>query len=182
MKKHFVLLFTLVFALAFSVKGQSASLMIPDDLEGEPGLTVLVPVYLTNTVPFCNIDLYIGFDSNVLTFQGIVDSQLPGNTFANTLPGSDSEILINWFALEGQTLDGLLLYVQFMYHGGETDINFLTELIEIIDCTPAGNDISFTVANGFIGPVPPIPLSNWAIFLGLGLIVGLVVLRMTKVI
>lgn len=182
MKKQFVLLFALVFALAFSVKGQPASLFMPDDLEEEPGMTVLVPVYFDLTDQnFCNIDLYIGFDDEVLQFQNVVDAQLP--VVANFLPGSTSEILINWFGFPpGQTAEGVFLYLQFMYLGGESEINFLVDQIEINDCSADGLSIAFSATNGFISEAPPIPLSNWAIFLGLGLIVGLVVLRMTKVI
>ena len=133
-----------------------AHFMIPDDIIEQPGTVVNVPVYMDlPDQAFCNIDLYIGFDSNVLTFQGIVDSQLPGNTFANTLPGSDSEILINWFSTQGHTAEGVLLNLEFLYLGGESEITFLPELMEVIDCTPQQTAIPFSVSDGFISQAPP---------------------------
>lgn len=179
MKKHFVILFAFVFALAFNVNGQSAHFSIPTDLEGEPGTSILVPLD-ADFADICSFEIYLQFDPDVVTFVGLEDLAVP-TILHNMVPGTDDQLRIIWVDFGGAVFEGELLKIHFLYNEGDTPVAFVEAEMEITDCSPDLVPIDFTTSDGFISEAPPIPLAYWAIFLGVGLVVAFVVLRMTRV-
>jgi len=93
---------------------------MPTDLVETIGNTINVPVTLvsgTNTVEA--ITLKVAYNENELAFAGILDGAITG-AVANA---NDGVVTINWIGSFNGTAD--LLDIQFVYNGGNADMEFI---------------------------------------------------------
>ncbi len=186
MKNLFALLIALLFSLLNHAHGQDAIATIPDLVL--PAGNIEVPLEVDFTLDdVCSFQFYIHFDDARLTFKGIDDPQLlPG--IAPSPPGSPSPILITWFSASFQPADfaGKLLDILFEYDGGGlSPIGFLLTFPEdcaIYDCVLFNEYGSVEYNDGSVRPLPSVPLSRWAVFLGLGLIVAFTIIKRSRLI
>ncbi len=181
MKKLFSLVIALGFLFAGSTFGQDATVNIPDVMHSSG--TIEVPVEVDFTLKdVCTFQFYIHFNNDYLEFQGVENEALPGNWSFNGA-GSPSPILISWFSLDPANFEGKLLDLVFTYNGGNTDIWFgsvAPEDSSVGDCAAAGDYPDVIFNNGSVSLAPPVPLSNWAVLAGLGLILAFVIVRLGR--
>jgi len=186
MKKVLILFFALTTALSMNVLAQATVTI--GNAAGTVGTTVSVPV----TVNFSGIsggagafDFYIDFDAANIVFQGITGAALSGVNasipFPLTQPG---RLLIAWSSLTSSNLNGQLLNIQFSSNNvGAYPLTFHVSpapgsFVSDNTATP----VASTLNNGSVTFNAAVPLSNWAIFIGLGLIVAFLVVRFRKLV
>lgn len=182
MKKLFTLFFALSFVFAFTVKGQNATVSIPDVVESSGTVYIPVNVDFSLGTAVGSLALTIHFNEDYLEFVGIDNAALGDLTATNP---SDGVILLSWADLggPGSTLEGKLTDLEFIYTGGEDNLWFASEAPGVTELSdPIGNviaDVQYT--NGSIALAAPVPISNWAIYAGLLLILGFVAFRVYKI-
>ena len=175
MKKQFVLLFAAMFVMAFSVNAQN-QLTLPD-IEAAPGETIFVPV-TADLDGICSFEMDIDFNPAVIEFQGVTGEYHPGGVWV--VDDASVPVQISWI---DPTETGLVLtnetlfYLEFNYVGGDSPIAFLD--VEIGDCL--GMAVPVTTTDGSVTELPPVPLTHWGVFVGLGLILVFVGLRLFRV-
>lgn len=186
MKKLIVLFLALTSVFALSLNAQNTVTI--GDVTALPG-PVDIPIdvdfgVVTNT---CSFDLTINFDITQLTWVGIGDvASLPGGSVSvSPVPDpSTGQVNLTWFdgTSTGSSLDGVLLNLQFIYAGGNSAISFsaVPGDNELGDCISSIGGISSTFTDGSITESALVPVSNWAIFLGIGLIVVFMAVGMRR--
>ena len=201
MKRLYALLFAFGMLLSVGVQAQNGfvvSVTIPDDIEEFPNQEVLIPVY----VDFSNaeapgvgsVELTISFDESVLTnFHGIENEAWMEGGWQWGIP-EDGKIKMNAENFQqATTLNGRLLNLRFTYAGGESALTFEgknapgeSEVGLAGESSPqkngAANPVSTDFQDGFISErTAPIPVSDWALFLGMGLIAIFLVGRAVRI-
>ncbi len=184
MKKLIVLFLALTSIFVLNLNAQQNTVTI-DNVTAFPGA-----VNIPNDVNFgvvtstCGFDLTVNYDITQLTWVGIanVNGTLPSPTPGVSFPGS-GQVLLSWPGSGPSALNGKLLDMQFTYIGGNSSIYFTTPAlageVELVDCSTAAT-ISTTFTNGSITQAASVPVSNWAIFLGIGLIVVFMAVGMRR--
>ncbi len=119
------------------------------DVIANPGDNILVPIDFNGMTNLGSLTLFILFDENVLTFNGITNVVPEGaGTFYNYIP-NPSSVGLSWIAPGSSGVDfpdGKYLDLQFTFLGGSTDLTFGPG--EIVDW----NDIvlAVTYVNGSV--------------------------------
>ncbi len=181
MKKLIVLFLALTSIFALNLNAQNTVTI--GDVTALPG-PVDIPIdvnfgVVTNT---CAFDLQINYDVTQLTFTGIANINgliSPDPTASEGTPGI---IDITWSFGSPSNLNGKLLDMQFIYTGGNSALEFSAPaagVVELGDCNGA-QPISSTFIDGSITESALVPVSNWAIFLGIGLIVVFMAVGMRR--
>ncbi len=185
MKKLIVLFLALTSVFALSLNAQNTVKI--GDVTALPGL-VDIPInvnfgVVTNT---CTFDLTINFDNTQLTWVGVNNvAALPGTNLVAVAVNSPTQIKLSWTdntpIATGSNLNGVLLNLGFTYTGGNSAITFSAPAFGIVELgSCAGFAISSTFTNGSITESALVPVSNWAIFLGIGLIVVFMAVGMRR--
>ena len=187
MKKLFSLFIALTFACSISAFAQ------PEVTLGNPSGTspqdVPVSFDLDNETVQA-FDLTIAYPSGV-SFVGAVDVHallIDGFWEVSDDPGAGT-VLLSWSKTVGTNPDisnGDLVSLRFSGPVGTHLLTFVdpntvgvTELYEGDDDTAP---LTSTFTNGSVTFVAPVPLSNWAIFIGLGLIIAFLVVRFRRIV
>jgi hypothetical protein len=164
MKKHLTLLMILGLGLFLSITHNSqAQTVTVGSVISNAGQDILVPINFTGLDYVGAISLYIFFDDNVMTFNGITNVSPEGSgTLANAIP-NPSQVGISWLA-PGSTgvdfPDGKFLDLQFTFAGGYTDLTF-APYCEIVDWDI--NVINAVYINGSVSS--PVVSFNLTVFL-----------------
>lgn len=194
MKKLIILVFALTTALSFSALAQTppATLDIENGVTATVGSTAYVPVYADfSGIPGGGagaFTLYIDFDETVLTFTGIANSALTGVSGVEWTPG---QILLTWTNVGTPSpLDDKLLDLTFTAPaaGGPWPLTFYYS-----QTFPAPSGFSSVgdsnsdpylavFTDGDVTFNAAVPLKNWALFVGLGLIIAFVVVRFRRLV
>lgn len=141
-KSLLVIILVLLFGQA---RTQTAEL---DWVAANPGDTLLMPVIFSDLVNTGAISIFISYDTNVITFDGItnIDPNAAG-TLANALT-NPPRVGISWLALTGGVdFDGKFLDMRFIFHGDTCSLNF-TDECEIVDWDV--NVINVNYTGGFV--------------------------------
>ncbi|MCF8399511.1 MAG: hypothetical protein K9G58_15170 [Bacteroidales bacterium] len=130
----------LIILLLFGVQNVWSQTVQIEDAVRSPG-EIYVQVDMLNFTgadgDVAAVTLYIEYDSDLLSFVDIENTQLSGSWEANYLANED-ELRITYFAPGGSGYDinGKLLDIEFEYAGGfSTDVSFITADCEIINST-----------------------------------------------
>lgn len=121
-----------------------------------PAGQVIVPIQVTGFTSVGAISLFVLYNDQVLTYQGIQNAALAG-TIANAFQGGNGPTVgISWSAASGATVpDGNLLQLVFTYSGtGTSPLQFDVPQCEV--ATVTGGSIGFlnvAYTNGSVGPV-----------------------------
>jgi hypothetical protein len=183
MKKLIVLFLALSSIFALNLNAQNTVTI--GDVTALPGL-VDIPIdvnfgVVTNT---CSFDLTINYNTSQLTWVGIanVNGTLPSPAPTVSFP-SVGQVKISWLSGSvGSAINGKLLDMQFTYAGGNSDLTFSAPaagVVELGNCT-GPSPIATTFNDGSITESALVPVSNWAIFLGIGLIVVFMAVGMRR--
>jgi len=167
MKKLLFVLLAFNLLIGFSVKSQTIS--IPDVVQA-PG-TVNIPVNYDFTglaTDVCSFTIDIGAYTSVMTLTGHTSSHT-GTFTPNYAAGIVSFSATSPYVIPAGP--GQLLTLQFTYTGGSAPINFDIPTTSLNSCEGLPVTASITFANGSIAQAPAVPVSNWSIFLIIGLIV-----------
>lgn len=189
MKKLFFLFIALGFVFANNTLGQAADATVSLPVLAKPAGDIEVPLNVDFTLePVCNFQFYIHFDETELTFKGITNEELVG-IFVSPA-GSPSPVLISWFApvLDDEpqpaNLEGKLLDIKFEYQGDNyAEIGFVVTPpndSSVGDCVQADDYAVVVFSDGSVSLAPPVPLSNWAVLIGLGLILAFVIIKIGR--
>jgi hypothetical protein len=153
MNRKIYLLLTVLLAWSFNLKAQTAQIGSTTANPGDPVPFGINVAGFPDTVVGA-ISLFIGYDANVLTFTGTTAGTITGY-ISNNMTGTQ-QVGIQWTNPDGQTINGVLLTLNFIYNGlgGECDLTFNA------GCEFTENDLDpITVAytSGHIGPISGIP-------------------------
>lgn len=195
MKRLYALFFAFGMLLAFTVHGQNGAEATVDiaDVTKFPG-TVEVPIYVDfsevndgDTDGVASFEFSISFDSavisGVLTPTNYADGIDEDNVEFDSAPG---EFKINWEGMGTPlTTEGKLFDMVFIYEGDYSDISFEDTGVEgetelgYVNGDPITNVLW---ADGSITErTAPIPVSQWALFIGFGLIGIFIVIRAIRI-
>lgn len=150
----------LIVVLLIASQGVMAQSVEIDNVTEAPGdITVQVDMldFTGSNGGLTAITLQIEFDSDLMDFTGINDTQLPGGWVAN-YNGYTDLIVITWttnIPLTGYDINGKALDLLFYYKGGfSSNIEFAEPLCEIVQgLTPL---TGITYVNGSVTQVPAI--------------------------
>ncbi len=178
MKRLLIVLLALSLFAGYNVNAQ-AVVTIPDVTELPGPVTIPVTVDFSGVVSdVCSFDFHLDYNPLVLTLNSISseDPSLALGSFINDLPNG----IITWSATPGNGTDmtGVIFNLNFTYAGGSSDIDFDLINSEVANCP--GSVITQTYNNGSITESALVPVSNWAIFLGIGLMIVFVALGFRK--
>jgi hypothetical protein len=150
----------LFMVLMFAVQGVMAQTVEMPDVTQPPG-EFLMPV---NTSGFATnvsaVTLIIGYDADVLSFGGILNTAIPGNWSAN-YNNTTKKLMIQYYCTNagvGYPISGKLLDIKFNYLGGfPTNVTFASgceftgsNLQPIPNITYENGSVSQTAATGFV--------------------------------
>jgi len=120
----------LSFILLMSIAGlqkSTAQTATLGDVIANPGESILMPLNFYGMTNLGSLTLFILFDENVMTFNGITNVVPEGaGTQYNFIP-NPSSVGLSWIAPGGSGVDfpdGKYLDLQFTFFGGETDVTF----------------------------------------------------------
>jgi len=126
MKKFLPLLFLFIFGF-FGILQIGAQTISLEDMSANPGDDILMPINFLDMTDIGTMTLFILFDDNVLTFNGITNVVSQGaGTLAYYTP-SPPQVGLSWLAPGSSGVnfpDGKYLDLQFTYHGGYSDLTF----------------------------------------------------------
>jgi len=173
MKKLIVLFLALTSVFALNLKAQNTVTI--GDVTSLPGpVDIPIDVNFGVVTSTCSYDLTINYTTTQLTWVGVanVDLTAPLAAPSVSFPGA-GQVKLSWVTGSGgSSFAGKLLDMQFTYAGGDSDITFSAPaagVVELGNCS--ATTISTTFTDGSISELDLVPVSNWAIFLGIGLIV-----------
>jgi len=126
MKK--IVLISLLFILANNIIGQDAIISIPNIGEVENS-EVLIPINITSLNNVGSLTLKIKFNSNIISYTGVVENNTITSGFFDTGTTGNSIVTVSWFGSSSINLDGKLFDLKFNYLGGSSPIEF--DFIEI---------------------------------------------------
>ncbi len=179
MKKVFT--FLVVFAFAASFGAFSQTVTIGNESGNSP---VDVPVAFSGFANLESFDLYIEFPTPII-FQGVVNAD-PSLTVINpvgTTMLGPNKYRINWFTLNSiSPVPAEPFYLRFAspVAGGPFSLTFSLSDVSEVNAGTAG---TVTLTSGSVYfDAPSVPLSNWAVFIGLGLIIAFVVVRFRRLV
>jgi hypothetical protein len=184
MKKLVILIIALTTVLSFSANAQFQTSVTIGNEVGPVGTSVYVPV----EVNFSNVgafDFYIDLPTD-LNFVNVANSVVP---VSQSIIGS--QILVSWAGITPISINnGKLLDLVFSSNvEGIYDLDFYNIPGSPIPAGSSvvsdaqGNQITPTIWNdGTVEFVPSVPLKNWAIFIGLGLIIAFLVVRFRRIV
>ena len=185
MKKVFALFFTLTFVLSISTFAQGPSVTIGSETGASP---VDVPVtFELAGQTLKSFDLTVAY--NPLVISSVAFQASPVVTFTNvptfSYPAA-GQFKVSWSNVSDQSItnNGTLFYLKLFGSVGTSDLDFTSSNVSgenelltfgaaIITSTFVDGDVTFTA---------PVPLSNWAIFIGLGLIIAFLVVRFRRIV
>lgn len=182
MKKVSIFLLA-IFAFASVASAQLITFELSDE-DYAPG-AIQVPLTASTTAGITSIDMRFDYNTAFLTFNGISNA-ITGISAIEVQPG---EILV--FFTDGGSpantipsgvSDYLLFDLDFSFDGNGTSLLVFNEGNYIINTGSPQTNAAFV--NGAVRPEgsATLPLSNWAIFVGLGLIVAFLVVRFRKLV
>jgi DNA/RNA endonuclease YhcR with UshA esterase domain len=137
----FLVLFT------YSLLGQTV--VSVSNLTSTQGEEVLVPINATIS-DVGSVNLNLEYDSTVLTFVEVTNSNLTGGSFVVN-PQGDSLVSIAWFSTSPVDIATKILDLKFVYNGGTSAVSFVGAN-EIAD--GLSNPISTLFTDGSVGPEP----------------------------
>ena len=191
MKKLYALLFAFGMLLAINVQGQSTAIVDIADVTKFPG-TVEIPI----DVDFSGVDdgtnagvgtfeFSIEYDSDVLT-GFLYPANLATGITTVTYDESNGSLSINWEGLGSPlTTNGKLFDMVFTYAGGFSNIVFVDTFVAGETELGYVNGDQITDAEFNDGSISertaPIPVSQWAFFLGFGLMALFLVIRVIRI-
>lgn len=150
-----LLLFLALFLGLFSLKinAQNTHLAL-SQLQACPGDELVFSLMVENLNNAAAISLFIGYDSTVLTYNGHTNVHPQfGGLLTNAMSTPQTRVGIFWTNMAGASLlSGVLVDLQFTYHGGNISLPFLSGC-EIVDVNV--NPISFSTSDGAVSALPP---------------------------
>lgn len=148
----------LIVVLLFTATGVMAQTVQIEDASRAPG-DILVQVDMLNYTDVAAITLSVDFDSDLMDFTGIEDTQLTGTWLANYNAGLD-KIVITYTAdgLSGYPITGKLLDLKFRYKGGfssplvfdEASCEINTSTLANVPSTYTDGSVSQSSADGTV--------------------------------
>lgn len=148
MNRKIYILLTVLLALSFGVKAQTAQI---GTQTASPGASVSFDIDVADLPTNVGaVSLFIGYDPNVLTFTGSTGDQLTGYVLNNMI--GTNQVGIQWTNPSGEDINGTLLTLHFQYNplGGSCDITF-NPGCEFTDILLEPITVAYT--NGGIGPI-----------------------------
>ncbi len=184
MKKVFSFFFALTFALSVSVFAQSVTLGTemgpsPVDIPVTFNLNGNVITALDLTIDVVTPGVVTGasfFAADAVSFNVLPAVSLAGNQITVTWDGGTQQI--------SEPTDGVLFYLRLTGFVGSSDLEFISENEpgENEWLTTGAVPVTSTFVDGEVEFTAPVPLANWAIFIGLGLIIAFVVVRFRRLV
>lgn len=150
MKRITTILILIFGLLSLSQARENLTISIPQLNDQIPGPALLVPLNVNFSSAANGVGaftLYIRFDPKVMTFSSLSNQAL-NEIGANVVGGNT--VLIYWTG-NASSLNGKLLDLSFVYHGGDGTFNFVTVNNEVSD--PDGRALAVTYTNGSVNMI-----------------------------
>ena len=182
MKKLFSLFIALTFVCSISAFAQTVS------IGSESGTSpVNVPIsFDLGSEDMRAFDLTIDVVNSAIV-SGVSFQPGPDATFDNTptVTYAGGQVAVSWQDVTDlKTGSGVFFYLAFTGSVGSSDLDFISENVvgqnELVDGT--GQPMTATFEDGDVTFIAPVPLKNWAIFIGLGLIIAFLVVRFRRIV
>ncbi len=195
MKNLSALFFATLMAFTLNTMGQENTVTLPDVFE-VPG-PVSIPVAVNfSAYPVQGFDIEITYLDSDLQFINATDIESAFSGMSVTNTGGNSPIVLAWAGSATSTFSGDLVVLNFTYTGtgGVTDLVLTqTDTYSPGDPNPSedfpswlidadSNVVTATFTNGSITYVSPVPLSIWAVLLGIFLIATFAVTRFYRIV
>ena len=194
MKTFSALLCSILLGFAVNTKAQN-TVSLPN-ISSMPG-PVTVQVDYDFTVNGVNaFEIQIIYDPTELTYVGYTAGDIPDDADFSVGGSTAGEIDIAWAKVASRNDAGVLVNLDFEYigAGGTTTLSFAETTYNTGHENPGDDNPSWladggalvlpaTFNNGSITYVPPVavPLSNWAVFLGIALVAAFSVARFYRI-
>jgi len=198
MKKLYALFFAFGMLLAINVQGQNNN--DPDvtvkiaDKEAYANTNVLIPVYMdatdapTDIEGVCSFEFGMSFNAGVLDFVGFHSATIDASEILeDNIDSGPGYLVFNWENNNANIIgDVTLFYIEFEYSGGSSPIAFDAgvgdiDAIEISRCDDAIPHNAEFIDGSISELIRPIPVSQWALFIGFGLIGIFIVIRAIRI-
>ena len=189
MKRLYALLFAFGMLLSVGAYAQDVTVKIGDE-EAFANTNVLIPVYMDATdAPgdgVCSFEFGMSFESDVLEFVGFHSETIDVSDIYDIDSGS-GYLVFNWTNVSADITDDVVLfYIEFTYSGGSSIIEFDVDAgnidaIEISRCDDASPHNAAFLDGSISERTAPIPVSQWAFFLGFRLMALFLVIRVIRI-
>lgn len=177
----------LLLGFALNTTGQN-TVTLPD-IESAPGPVTVEVDYDFTTYDVYAFEIAIDYDTNELEYIDYSEGDISDDADFQVNESTAGVIEIIWASTPAIDDDGVLVNLEFDYSGtsGVTSLTFVETDASPGDTGPAddpswlsdtnGNIVTTTFTDGSITYVSPVPLSIWALLLGVSLIVTFVITR-----
>lgn len=188
MKRLYALLFAFGMLLSVGAYAQDVTVKIGDE-EAFANTNVLIPVYMDATdAPgdgVCSFEFRITYNPDVLTGFVAFHSEIIDINDIITSADTPGLIIFNWEETNANLkIDDVLLEMEFAYAGDYSDIEFDDSGnpdLEIGQCDATAITNTEYIDGSISERTAPIPVSDWALFLGMGLIAIFLVGRAVRI-
>ncbi len=196
MKKIYTLVCMIILGFSVNALAQNNSVTLPN-ISSEPGPITVQVDYDFSIDDVYSFEILVKYDQAELTYEDYSAGDIPDDADFQIDGSTPGEIDIAWSKATGISNDGVLVYLNFEYigTGGITNITFRPTTYSPGDSNPAGTNpswlgdnsapvlvITSTFNNGSITYVSPVPLSIWAVLLGIFLIATFAVTRFYRIV
>lgn len=197
MRKLYTIVCLVLLGFSVNILAQNTVSLPHVSLVPNPDNPVSIPITVNFSVhPVGSFEIQVEFDENVLEYQGVTGPALSGITSPGLI--GTQPVLLTWESggPDASTFEGDLILLDFIYTGteGVTNLSFSQTAFEpghlipgddpswLTDNAPTAAVVTTTFNNGSITYVSPVPLSIWAVLLGIVLIAAFVVTRIYRIV
>lgn len=178
-----------IILLGFALNATGQNTVTLPDIESVPGPVIVEVDYDFTAYNVNAFEIAIEFDTNELDYLGYSEGDITDDGDFEVNESTAGEIVIIWSKTTAKDDAGVLVNLEFDYTGtsGSTPLTFSTTDGNVGDQAPSddpswlsdtdGNIVTTTFTNGSITFVSPVPLSIWALLLGVSLMVTFVITR-----
>jgi hypothetical protein len=194
MKTFSALLCSILLGFAANTMAQN-SVSLPN-ISSVPGPVTVQVDYDFTTAGVNAFEIQIIYDPAELTYVDYTAGDIPDDAEFNIVGSTAGEINIAWVTFTSRSDAGVLVNLDFVYigTGGITPLTFAAtgyipgdeDPLEDPSWLADGGDPSLvlpaTFNNGSITYIAPVPLSIWAVFLGIALVAAFAVTRFYRIV